>query len=72
MNQCNAFHGYEPNDPPRECNSQPPTGHFKYRNSTSRTNLVISAIMGKLNHHSIDNGDVKIPTSDVPVDSNYD
>ena len=28
--------------------------------------------MGKLNHHSIDNGDVKIPISDVPVESNYD
>ena len=33
---------------------------------------MISAIMGKLNHHAIDNGDVKIPTSDVPVESNYD
>ena len=28
--------------------------------------------MGELNHHDIDNGDVKIPTSDVPVESNYD
>ena len=28
--------------------------------------------MGKPNHHGIDNGDVKIPTSDVPVESNYD
>ena len=28
--------------------------------------------MGKLNHHAIDNGDVKIPTSDVPVESKYD
>ena len=28
--------------------------------------------MWKLNHHAIDNGDVKITTSDVPVESNYD
>ena len=28
--------------------------------------------MGKLNHHAIDIGDVKITTSDVPVESNYD
>ena len=28
--------------------------------------------MGKLNHHAIDNGNVKITTSDVPVESNYD
>ena len=40
--------------------------------SPSRNNPVISDIMGKLNHHAIDNGDVKIPTSDVPVESKYD
>ena len=28
--------------------------------------------MGKLNHHSINNGDIQITTSDVPVESNYD
>ena len=28
--------------------------------------------MVKLNHHTIDNGDVKIPTSDFPVESNYE
>ena len=27
---------------------------------------------GEINHHAIDNGDIKIPTSDVPVESNYD
>ena len=27
--------------------------------------------MVKLNHNDIDNGDVKIPTSDIPVESNY-
>ena len=25
-----------------------------------------------LNHHAIDNGDDKIPTSDFPVESNYE
>ena len=34
---------------------------LKSRTSPSRTNPVISDIMGKLNHHSIDNGDVKFP-----------
>ena len=28
--------------------------------------------MGKLNHHAIDIGYVKIPTSDFPVESNYE
>ena len=28
--------------------------------------------MGNLNHRAIDNGIIKIPTSDVPVKSNYD
>ena len=27
--------------------------------------------MGRLNHHAIDNGDVKIPTSDFTVESSY-
>ena len=40
--------------------------------SPSGTNPLVSAIMGKLNHHAIDNGDVKITTSEVPVESNYD
>ena len=44
--------------------------HFKSRTSTSLTNPVISAIMRKLNHHAIDNGDVKIPTSEFPVEYN--
>ena len=69
MNQFNALHGDELKDPPREWNSQPPAAHFKSRSSPSRTNHVVSAIMGKLDHHSIDNGDI---TSDVPVKSSYD
>ena len=55
MNQFNALHGNSPKEPPREWNSQPPSAHFKSRSSPSRTNPVVSAIMGKLNHHNIDN-----------------
>ena len=33
---------------------------------------MVSVIAGKLNHYAIDNVDIKIPTSDVPVDSYYD
>ena len=72
MNQFNAIHCDEPKEPPREWNSQPPAVHFKSRSSPFRTNPVVYYIMGKLNNHAIDNGDVKIPTSDVPVESNYD
>ena len=64
MNQLNSLHGEKPKEPPREWKNQPPSDHFKYRTSPSRTNPVISAITGKLNYHAIDSGDVKIPTSD--------
>ena len=64
MNQFNELHSNEPKEPPREWNSQPTAAHFKSRSSPSRTNPMVSAIMGKLNHHAIDNG--------VPVDSSYD
>ena len=70
MNQFNALYGDYPNEPPRECNSQPPAANFKSRTSPSKTNPVLSAVMGKLNHHAIHNSDVKIPTSEFPVESN--
>ena len=69
MNQFNALHSDEPKESPREWNSQPPASHFKSRSSPSRTNAVVSAVMGKLNHHVINNGYIH---SDVPVESNYD
>ena len=71
MNQFNALHGDEQNEPLRECNSQPTEDNFKYRISPSKTNPAISARMWRLNHHAIDNGGVKVPTSDFPVDFNY-
>ena len=70
MNKFNVLHGGKPKEPPRECKSQPPEDHFKSRTSPSRTNPVVSAFMGILNHHAIDNGNVKVHTSDVPVDFN--
>ena len=72
MKQLNALHGDETNEPPREWNSQPPVDHFKSGNSLSKTNPVISAIMGRLNHHVIDNDDVKVPTSELPIESHYE
>ena len=70
MNQFNVLHGDEPNEPPREWIRKPPAAHFKFRTSTSNTNLVVSAIMGRLNHHAIYNGDVKVHTSNFPVEFN--
>ena len=46
INKCNALHGDEPKEPPREWNIQPPAAHFKSRSSPSRTKPVVSAIMG--------------------------
>ena len=69
MNKFNALHGGKPKEPPREWNSQPPAAHFKYRSSPSRTNPVVSDVMGKLNHCAIDDVDI---TSDVPFESSYD
>ena len=63
MNYFNALNGVEPNDPPREWNSQPPADHFKYITSPTKTIPVVSAIMGILNHHAIDNGDVELHPS---------
>ena len=71
MNQFNVLRVDEPNEPLREWNRQTPAAQFKSRNSPSKTNPVISAIMGRLNYHAIDNGDVIVPTSDFLVESNY-
>ena len=60
INKSNALHGYEPTEPPIELNSQPTEYHFKSRISPTKTSLVVSAIMGRLNHHAIDNGDVEV------------
>ena len=60
MNQFNSLHGYEKTDPPIEWNSQPSVAHLKYRTSPPKNSPVFSDIMGRLNHHDIDNVDVEV------------
>ena len=60
MNHINALHVNEPNETPREWNIQPLSVHFKFRTSPSKTTPVVLTIMGRLSHHSIDNGDVEV------------
>ena len=64
MNQFNSLHGDELNEPPREWSIQPTAAHFQSRTSPSNTSPVVSAIMGRLNHHLIHNVDAKVHTSD--------
>ena len=60
MNQFNALHGDQTTEPPRDCNRQPPEVYFKSRTSSHKTSPVVSDIMGRLNYHAIDNGDVGV------------
>ena len=59
-NQLNALNGDKKTDPPRKRNSQTPEDHFKPRKSPPKTSPVVSDIMGRLNNHAIDNGDVEV------------
>ena len=56
----------------QEWNSQPPEYHFKSMTSTPKNIPVVSAIMGILNHHSIDNGDGEVHPSDFSVEFKYE
>ena len=60
MNQLNDLHGDEPTDKIREWNSQPPTVHFKSITSPPKTSPMVLDITGRLNYHSIENGDVEV------------
>ena len=53
-----------------KCNSQLRAFHFKYRTYPPKTSPVVFAIMGRLNHHAIDNGDVEFHTSEYAFKSN--
>ena len=64
MNEFNKLHGDKRTDPPNEWNSKTPPAHLKYRTYLSKTIPVGSAIMARLNHHAIDNGDVEVHPSD--------
>ena len=70
MNQFNDLHGEQPNELPRQWNIQPPESHLKSRKSPPNTRPLVSYIMGILNHHGIDNGDVEVHTSEISVESN--
>ena len=70
MNQFNALHGEEPNEPPREWNSQPSVDLFKSITFTTKIIHVVSDIMGRINHHAIDNDDFEVHTSEFPVELN--
>ena len=70
MNQLNALHCDEPTDPPRECNIYPLEAHFKPRTSPPKTSPVVSDIMGRINHHAIDNGYVEVHPSDFRIEPN--
>ena len=70
MNQTNVFHGDEPTETPRERNRQPQSDHFKSRTSPPKTSPLVSYIIGRLNHHSIDNGDIEVHPSEFPFEFN--
>ena len=60
MNQFNALNGDEPTEPPREQKSQTTSFHFKPHTSPPKTVPVVLGIMGRLNHHDVDNGDDEV------------
>ena len=70
MNQFNALNGDETTETLREWNNQPPEAHSKSRTSSPQTSPVVSDIIGRLNHHVIDNGDVEFHPSEFLFESN--
>ena len=60
MNRFNEIHVEEPNEPPRDWDSQSPAAHFKSRTATTKTSPVVSDIIGRLNHYTIDNCDDEV------------
>ena len=65
-NQFSTLHGDDTTDPPREWNTQPPAVRFKYLTSPPKVSTVVLSIMGRLNHHDVDNGDVEVYPSEYP------
>ena len=58
MNKSNAVRGDKPVDPPRYWKIQPTAVHFKYDTPNTNTITVVSAILGILNNHAVENGNV--------------
>ena len=67
MNKCNAVHGDELTEPPRQWNSQPPSVHLKACSPHPNTSPGVLSIVGRLNYHAINNGDVEVYNSDFPL-----
>ena len=70
MNQFNTLYSKEPNEPPIECNIQPPEAQFKSKTYPPNTIPVVSAITRRLNHHSIDDGDIEVHPSEFLAEFN--
>ena len=70
MNKSKSLHGKQPNEPPREWNSQPPEAHLRSSTSTIKTSHMASEVMGRLNHNAIDNGYVEVYPSKFSVEFN--
>ena len=70
MNHVNSLHGKEPNETSRQWNCQPPAAHLKFNTSPPKTSPIVSDIMGKPNHYSIDIVDAEVHPSYFPVESN--
>ena len=66
-NQYNVIHSDKPTDTTRECSSQPSPVHSEYLNSDPKNIHAVWAIMGRLNHHTVDNGDIEVYTSYYPL-----
>ena len=66
MNLLSILHCDEPTDPPIDWNIQPLAVQLKIRTSTPNNSPVFLSIMGILNHHAVDNGDVEVYPSEYP------
>ena len=68
MNQLNTLNDDEKNDTPREWNILPPAINVKSRTSPPKTSPVVSAIMGRLNYHYVDNDNAGVYPSEYPFE----
>ena len=71
MNKFNELHGNQTDEPPREWNIQPTAVQLKYCTSTPNNRPVVLDLMGRLNHHAVDNGDFDVYTLDCALEYNY-
>ena len=63
INQFNALHADEPTEQPREFSSQPLVDHSKQRTYPPKTIPMVSGIVGRLNHHVVDNDEAEVHPS---------